>query len=185
MSEFGRLLEREIPALRRYARILTRDPVEADDLMQSCLVRALAKQHLWQAGTDLRRWLFTMLYRQRITQLRRQARERNQLAAAGRALMPAAAADPGNRLFVQEIGQAIAALPDVQRQIMRRVALDGMDYAATAQALGVPLGTVRSRLARSRAMLRRFVDGGVESDGSVPFPVPAAHAGDHDRRLAA
>ena len=61
MNEFARLLEAEIPRLRRYARALTRDVVRADDLVQSCLTRAIAKQHLWQPGTDLRAWLFTIL----------------------------------------------------------------------------------------------------------------------------
>jgi RNA polymerase sigma-70 factor (ECF subfamily) len=58
MNDFGRLVEAEIPRLRRYARALTRDAIRADDLVQSCLVRAVAKQHLWQPGTDLRAWLF-------------------------------------------------------------------------------------------------------------------------------
>jgi DNA-directed RNA polymerase specialized sigma24 family protein len=57
MNEFARMLEAEIPRLRRYARALTRDVVRADDLVQSCLTRAVAKQHLWQYGTDLRAWL--------------------------------------------------------------------------------------------------------------------------------
>jgi len=60
MAVFARLLETEIPRLRRYARSLTRDESRADDLVQSCLVRAVAKQHLFQAGTDLRAWLFTI-----------------------------------------------------------------------------------------------------------------------------
>ena len=57
MDGFGKLLEHEIPRLRRYARALTRDATRADDLVQSCLVRALAKSHLWQPGTDLRAWI--------------------------------------------------------------------------------------------------------------------------------
>ena len=75
MSDFTRLLEAEIPRLRRYARALTRDAVYADDLVQSCLARALAKQHLWQPGTDLRAWLFTILHNQHCNELRRTMRE--------------------------------------------------------------------------------------------------------------
>ena len=70
MSDFGRMLGREIPRLRRYALALTRDSVRADDLVQSTLVRALAKSHLWQPGTNLRRWLFTMLHNQRVSEAR-------------------------------------------------------------------------------------------------------------------
>src|SRR4029077_2345001 len=75
MSDFGRLIEAEIPRLRRYARALTRDVARADDLVQSCLARALAKQHLWQPGTDLRAWLFTILHNQHVNDVRRSVRE--------------------------------------------------------------------------------------------------------------
>jgi RNA polymerase sigma-70 factor (ECF subfamily) len=69
------LLEAEIPRLRRYARALTRDVSRADDLVQNCLTRALAKRHLWQDGTDLRAWLFTILHNQYVNDVRRSVRE--------------------------------------------------------------------------------------------------------------
>jgi RNA polymerase sigma-70 factor (ECF subfamily) len=75
MSDFGRLIEAEISRLRRYARALTRDVARADDLVQSCLARALAKQHLWQPGTDLRAWLFTILHNQHVNDVRHSVRE--------------------------------------------------------------------------------------------------------------
>src|SRR5919206_2026996 len=75
MTDFAKLLEVEIPRLRRYARALTRDVVRADDLVQSCLVRAVSKQHLWQPGTDLRAWLFTILHNQHVNDVRRAVRE--------------------------------------------------------------------------------------------------------------
>src|SRR5437764_9124190 len=75
MHDFARLLEAEIPRLRRYARALTRDVTRADDLVQSCLTRAVAKQHLWQPGTDLRAWLFTILHNQHVNDVRRSGRE--------------------------------------------------------------------------------------------------------------
>jgi len=75
MTDYARLLEAEIPRLRRYARALTRDVTRADDLVQSCLARAVAKQHLWQPGTDLRAWLFTILHNQHVNDVRRSVRE--------------------------------------------------------------------------------------------------------------
>jgi DNA-directed RNA polymerase specialized sigma24 family protein len=75
MTDVSRLLEAEIPRLRRYARALTRDAVYTDDLVQNCLTRALAKQHLWRPGTDLRAWLFTILHNQHCNELRRTMRE--------------------------------------------------------------------------------------------------------------
>src|SRR5438046_4784022 len=80
MNDFARQLEAEIPRLRRYARALTRDVTRADDLVQSCLTRAVAKQHLWQAGTDLRAWLFTILHNQHVNDIRRAVREENNVS---------------------------------------------------------------------------------------------------------
>ena len=75
MSELYCLVEQEIPRLRRYARALTRDRGRADDLVQDTLLRALAKQHLWQPGTDIRAWLFTIMHHQYVNTVRREARE--------------------------------------------------------------------------------------------------------------
>src|ERR1700730_15244558 len=75
MSDFAGMLEAEIPRLRRYARALTRDVSRADDLVQSCLTRALAKQHLWQPRSDLRAWLFTLLHNQHVNEVRRSVRQ--------------------------------------------------------------------------------------------------------------
>ena len=75
MNDFAPMLEAQIPRLRRYARALTRDVSRADDLVQSCLARAVAKQHLWQYGTDLRAWLFTILHNEHVNDVRRSVRE--------------------------------------------------------------------------------------------------------------
>src|SRR3984893_10907809 len=75
MHDFAQLLEAEIPRLRRYARALTRNVIRADDLVQNCLTRAIAKQHLWQIGTDLRAWLFTILHNQHVNDVRRGVRD--------------------------------------------------------------------------------------------------------------
>ena len=75
MADIHRSIEVEIPRLRRYARALTRDVVAADDLVQDCLARALGKLHLWEEGTDLRAWLFTILHNQYVNQVRRAVRE--------------------------------------------------------------------------------------------------------------
>ena len=75
MIDFGRLLEKEIPRLRRYARALTRDGSRADDLVQDTLVRAIPKQHRWQCGTNLRAWLFTMMHNQNVNVVRASVRQ--------------------------------------------------------------------------------------------------------------
>ena len=70
LFEFHDLVEREIPRLRRYARALTRDADRADDLVQDTLLRAISKSHLWQFGTDLRAWLFTIMHNQHVNVVR-------------------------------------------------------------------------------------------------------------------
>src|ERR1700719_1875625 len=75
MNDFGRLLEKEIPRLRRYARTLTHDVSRADDLVQDTLVRAIAKQHRWECGTNLRAWLFTLMHNLNVNGVRRNARK--------------------------------------------------------------------------------------------------------------
>jgi RNA polymerase sigma-70 factor (ECF subfamily) len=71
MDEVVRLIEAEIPRLRRYARALLRDPDRADDLAQDTLLRGLEKSHLYRSGTDLRAWLFTIMHNQHVNSVRR------------------------------------------------------------------------------------------------------------------
>jgi RNA polymerase sigma-70 factor (ECF subfamily) len=160
MSDFAQLLEAEIPRLRRYARALTRDATRADDLVQSCLVRALAKQHLWQPGTDLRAWLFTILHNQHVNDTRCALREGARIA--GEATLSIAAIGPNALASLQlhDLERAIATLPDGQRQTILLVGLEGMRYEEVARILGVPIGTVRSRLSRGRHTLRKMIEGG-------------------------
>ena len=75
MANPYRDIEAEIPRLRRFARALTHDVIAADDLVQDCLTRALGKLHLWEEGTDLRAWLFTILHNQHVNHIRRKVRK--------------------------------------------------------------------------------------------------------------
>ena len=158
MSDIGGLLEAELPGLRRYARSLARDRSRADDLLQSCLLRALAKQHQWQSGTDLRAWLFTILRNEFISQIRRRSREEDRALRVdfGAAVVPGA--DPEMAFRVREVEDALNRLPAWQRQIVLRVGLERDQYGDTAAELGIPVGTVRSRLARARERLRELTD---------------------------
>ena len=151
MSEFGCMLEQEIPRLRRYARALTRDSVQADDLVQSTLVRALAKRHLWQPGTNLRHWLFTLLHNQRISDVRRLIRDQRACVDDRLISIAPASPDPDARIALLELDRAIAALPEARRQVVLLIGLEEMSYGEAAEILGVPAGTIRSRLARARA----------------------------------
>jgi RNA polymerase sigma-70 factor (ECF subfamily) len=157
MTDLCRKIEAEIPRLRRYARALTRDAVAADDLVQDCLVRGLAKQHLWKEGTDLRAWLFTILHNQYVNQVRRSVREGATVAVSETEPSLTHAADQGKRLELRDLDRALAKLPDEQRTVILLVGLEGMRYEAVAEVIGVPVGTVRSRLSRGRDALRRLM----------------------------
>jgi RNA polymerase sigma-70 factor (ECF subfamily) len=139
MSDFGRMLEHEIPRLRRYARALTRDPAAADDLVQSTLV----KSHLWQPGTNLRHWLFTVLHNQRVSDVRALIRERRALADERIASISPASSDPSTQIGLLELDRALAALPEARRQIVLLIGLEEMTYEEAAEILGLPVGRVR------------------------------------------
>jgi RNA polymerase sigma-70 factor (ECF subfamily) len=163
MSEFGRLLEAHIPSLRRYARALTHDATRADDLVQDCLERALAKQHLWHNGTNLRGWLFTLLHHQYINEVRRALRE--SVAIEAMTVSPTVPPDAAASLRLRDLERAIAALPREQRMVILLVGLEEMRYEAVATILGIPIGTVRSRVSRGRDTLRTLLD--VDNGGSA------------------
>lgn len=160
-----REIEAEIPRLRRYARALTHDAGVADDLVQDCLARALGKLHLWQEGTDLRAWLFTILHNQYVNHIRRSAREGAAVRLTEREPMLARAPQQGKRLELRDLDRAFAKLPDAQRSVILLVALEGMRYDEVATVLDVPVGTIRSRLSRGREALRRLTGGIPDEEG--------------------
>src|SRR5438045_9353887 len=135
MSDFARLLQNEIPRLRRYARALTRDPARADDLVQSCLVRAIAKEHLWEPGTDLRAWLFTILHNQNVNEIRRSVREGMAVAVEDVAPVLTVAPRAGASLQLRDLERAIRLLPAAQRQVILRAGPERMSDEEVAAAL--------------------------------------------------
>jgi RNA polymerase sigma-70 factor, ECF subfamily len=181
MTDIRGRIEAEIPRLRRYARALTRDAVSADDLVQDCLVRGLAKAHLWKEGTDLRAWLFTILHNQFVNRVRRAGREGTSVSIDETDAFPARAADQNSRLELRDLDRAIGRLPEEQRAVILLVGLEGLAYEAVAEVLDIPVGTVRSRLSRGRAALRRLM--GMEAAPEAEPPAPrsaAAHASGGD-----
>src|ERR1700742_3778435 len=126
MADICRKIEEEIPRLRRYARALTRDINAADDLVQDCLTRALSKVHLWQEGSDLRAWLFTILHNQYVNHIRRAVREGAAVALNETEPMLSRAPQQGKRLELRDLERAIARLPEEQRSVILLVGLEGM-----------------------------------------------------------
>jgi len=153
-----------IPRLRRYARVLAGDSARADDLVQEALARAWEKRRLWQPGTDLRAWLFTIMHNVFVNQRASASREAAQVSLdadteTGRSAWQVPV--PPNqfaRVELMELLQQVGRLPPEQRETLLLAVVEEMKYEEIAVALSVPVGTVMSRLSRAREKLRRMAD---------------------------
>lgn len=157
VNETEQLIADQIPRLRRYARALAGDPTKADDLVQEALLRALAKQRLWQPGTDMRAWMFTILHNIHINNQRRLATRAGHQESLEDYPEPSAPPSQEKSLEVRDLARALEQIPEPQRQVVLLVGLEGMDYKTVASVLDIPLGTVMSRLHRGREALRRLM----------------------------
>jgi RNA polymerase sigma factor (sigma-70 family) len=155
MNEAERLVEL-IPRLRRYARALVGDRASADDLVQDTCERAWAKLHLYRRGTDLRAWLFTVMHNVHVNKIRA-----TRITDSIEDDMPELAqrASQGDALLVRDLDRLIALLPPEQRAVLLLVTLEDMSYEEVARTLGIPMGTVMSRLSRAREKLRLMMLG--------------------------
>lgn len=158
MSEFHRLIEQQIPRLRRYAQALTHNRERADDLVQDTLGRALIKEEFWRHGTNIRAWLFTIMHNQNVNNVRRDARGGVAVEIERVSGTLPAATDPTASRKMFELDRALGQLPLEQKQVILLVGLEGMSYEDTAGILDIPIGTVRSRLSRGRDALRKLLD---------------------------
>ena len=154
MDEAQRLIEL-IPRLRRYARALVGERAAADDLVQDTLERAWAKLHLYRRGTDLRAWLFTVMHNVHVNRVRA-TRLVDPLQDEMPELTQRAQTDA---LELRDLDRAIARLPADQRAVLLLVTLEEMSYDEVARTLGIPIGTVMSRLSRAREKLRAMMLG--------------------------
>ena len=158
MADPGPLIEPHIPALRRYAFALLRDRDRADDLVQDTLERALSRWLLRRADGDVRAWLFTI---QRNLHVSRWRSER--LRGANVELDEAAGAVPARQEAALEVHDVLAAmehLPEEQKSLLLLVGVEDFSYGDAARILGMPIGTVMSRLSRARQRLRALVETG-------------------------
>jgi RNA polymerase sigma-70 factor, ECF subfamily len=150
-------IECVLPKLRRYARSLTHDTVDADDLVQECLARSLGKLHLWKLGTDLRAWLFRILHNEYVNQIRRAARQGTTVDWNEYESTLICAPDQIDHLEIRDLVRALRSLPEEQRTAVLMIGLTNGDYYEVASACKVPVGTMRSRLSRGRKSLRALM----------------------------
>lgn len=154
MEDSKWLISREIPRLRRYALALVDDPDAADDLVQDCLERAILKRHLWARRGSIRSWLYRILYNVFANQAATRGRIRRQLPIEALPGDDAQTTRQDLRVECAEIADAMQALPADQRAAIVLTAVEELSYEEAAEVLGVPIGTLRSRLFRGREKLR-------------------------------
>jgi RNA polymerase sigma-70 factor (ECF subfamily) len=155
----------EIPRLRRYAHVLLRDSIAADDLVQDSLERAISRQNLFQPGTNLRAWLFTIMHNLHVNAVIKARRTpsagtSDDIADSHRSSVAPA---QGDGLMLRDLERALGKLPEEQRAVVLLVGVEGLTYAESAAVLDVPVGTVMSRLARGRTRLRTLMNGEVRT----------------------
>jgi RNA polymerase sigma-70 factor, ECF subfamily len=170
-SDILPLIEDEIPHLRRFARYVVRDVDRADDLVQECLMRAIAKLHTWTPGTNLRAWLFVILKNCHINDVRRQ-RPTSEMPTDHPLLNVPANQD--SHINLLEVRDAYLRLSEEHREVLLLVAIEGLQYEEAATVLNVPLGTVRSRLSRARQALRDALSDPRPADLAPPLPKGAS-----------
>ncbi len=161
MEPFRRQIVELLPRLRRLARVLTRAPADADDLVQLTVERALARADQWAPGTRLDAWMFRIMKNAWIDESRARSR-RGQVVIAdddGAHVGVDGAAAQQARLEAAEVQRAIAALPEDQRLAVALVLVEGLSYKEAAEVLEVPQGTLTSRLVRGRQAVLAALEG--------------------------
>ncbi|MEM7215613.1 MAG: RNA polymerase sigma factor [Pseudomonadota bacterium] len=147
-------LEPLFPRLWRYCLALTSNPDRANDLAQNTCLRAMEKSHLFKQGTKLDRWIFRIAQRLWINEMRSDAvRQGGGLVAIDEIELPDKKSDPETNLFARQLLMEVMKLPEAQRTTVMLVYVEGFSYKDAARILEIPIGTVMSRLASSRAKL--------------------------------
>lgn len=159
--------------LRRYARSLTRDAPKADDLVHDTLVRALEARGSLRPNTNLRTWMMTVLHNAFIDDQRRKRVEARHADVLVQLSDEVALPAQEGQVRLSQIRKAFDGLPEEQRAALHLVTLEGLSYAEAAQVLGIPIGTLMSRLGRGRAALRAFEEGEALKDGGREGASPA------------
>jgi RNA polymerase sigma-70 factor (ECF subfamily) len=148
------LIAEHLPAMHRYARALTRDDVSAEDLVHETLIKAYDNRHSFRTGADPRPWLFTILHNLFVSGWRRGMREQAYIAGASKRHPDAVPPSQEHALRLQALDQAFQKLSDDHRAVLHLVVVEGLAYQEAAEVLGLPIGTLISRLSRARAALR-------------------------------
>jgi RNA polymerase sigma-70 factor (ECF subfamily) len=161
----------ELPGLKRYALVLTRHAAEAEDLLQDTLLKAYEGRRGWQPGRALRPWLFSIMHNAHASRLRSRRAEDARIVEAMQFVPDTGAPAQEARVQLAQTQRAMLALPEEQREALLLVAVEEFRYQEAATILGIPMGTLMSRLGRARAALRDATGtGGTTAEAPAPRP---------------
>lgn len=150
-----------LPRMRRFARSLTGSRDKADDLLQACCERALSRWYQWRPGTRLDSWVFTIMRTIWCNELRalKHTKGKESLEAVAE-IADQTGYSPERSILHNEVFGFVNALPELQRAAILLVYVEGYKYQDAAELLGVPLGTLMSRLARAKAQVGKWISEG-------------------------
>jgi RNA polymerase sigma-70 factor (ECF subfamily) len=151
--------------MRRYARTLTRDPHEAEDLVHDALVRAYERRGTFRKDGSLRAWLLSILHNVFVDRMRSETAYRERKRAASEIATNVVQPYQDHVVRLAQVGRAFFALPDEQRAALHLVAIEGLTYQEAADTLQLPVGTLVSRIGRARSALRSMEDGTIPERG--------------------
>ncbi len=149
----------EMPKLRKFAGKLTRNATEAEDLLQSTLLRALEKKNYYETGTNLFKWSSKIMYNIFVTEYRRKTKFETQYDPSFHIENRSVEADQHTKLEVKVLARAMEQMSAEHKEILVMVCVKGMQYQEVADILSIPVGTVRSRLSRARNQLIALMEG--------------------------
>lgn len=163
----------EMPRLEKFAMRLTRNRHDAEDLLQSTVLRAIEKKHLFQEGTDLFKWTSKMMYNLFVSNYRRKVKFETQYDPESYIEKQSVDAKQDTRVELMKVNESMTLLSPEHREVLVMVCVQGMRYQDVASALDIPIGTVRSRLSRAREQLQMLLDTPTVKDTFSSTPVPA------------
>ena len=149
----------QLVPLRRYARSLARDESDAEDLVHDALVRAYEKRGQFRPGNSLRAWLLSIVHNTFVDSVRARRSAVVRLERAAETAPDLGQPTQEHTVRLAEVRRTFMQLPDEQRAALHLVSIEGLSYQEAATALGIPVGTLMSRLGRGRAALRAIEEG--------------------------
>ena len=155
----------EMDKLKKFAMRLTRNNSDADDLLQNTVLRAYEKKHLFEENSNVFSWTSKIMYNLFVSDYRRKVKFESQYDPEPILEKAEIIANQNDKIMVREVGEAMKMLSSDHRDILLMVCVQGMKYEETAEALNIPVGTVRSRLSRARTLLQELVDEGTGHQG--------------------